>query len=412
MFSVRRRYAVALISLSAAAGVTAYRAYAGDAQAIPAQQAPAAVVDVAVVHDHTITDWHAYSGRLEAVGRVEIRPQVSGTITAVHFKDGSLVSQGDELFTIDPRPYQAAVDRAKAQLEGARARVVYAASELRRAQRLLAANAVAKRDFEQKRNEARVASADQSAAVAALEAAQLDLEHTRIVAPIAGRVSRAEVTLGNVVQAGANAPVLTSLVSVDKVYAAFDLDEQSYLRLMNRQGNRQGDAMQVALGLGNESGYPRVGRLASIDNSMDVASGTIRVRAIFDNKDQALLPGLYARIRVSDGAPRQAVLIDEKAIGTDQDKRFVLVLNDEDKTAYRQVTLGAMQKGGRVIESGLAPGERIVVNGLQRVRPGDPVQPRLAQADGPAHLAAGPASGMQPSNAKAVSTSDTATSTS
>src|SRR5690606_30259766 len=328
MLSVHKRYVLAFILLAlAGSGIAAYRMHAGDVQAAPMQTDSAAVVDVAVVDHKTIIDWHGYSGRLEAVDRVQIRPLVSGTITAVHFEDGSLVHQGDELFTIDPRPYQAAVDRAEAQLAGARARVAYSASELKGAKGLKAAKAVAKLDYVQKRNEARVASAAEAAAAAALQAARLDLEHTRIVAPISGRVSRAEVTEGNVVQAGANAPVLTSLVSVDKIYASFDLDEQSYLQFMNQARKTSGVAMQVALGLGNEEGYPRLGHVASIDNRMDATSGTIRVRAIFDNKDGVLLPGLYARLRVSGGAPRQAVLIDEKAIGTDQDKRFVLVLN-------------------------------------------------------------------------------------
>jgi len=384
MSLLTHRFAVvALAILLSVAGLALVRFQLYDAQAaITPQQAQAAAVDVAEIHTRRISDWREYSGRLEAVEHVEVRPQVSGTITAVHFEDGSLVAQGDILFTIDPRPYEAAVARARADLAAAEARVAYTAAEVDRAGRLLSQNAIAKRDFEEKRNAARVAGAQRQGAQAALATAQLDLEHTRIVAPVSGRVSRAEVTEGNIVASGAASPPLTTLVSVDRMYASFDVDEQSFLAFVNPSRKALGELPSVWMGLSNEQGFPRSGQLVSIDNRLDTASGTIRLRAMFNNADDTLVPGLYARIRLGGGAARDAVLIHETAIGTDQDKRFVLVVDDNNQTVYREVRLGAIQEGLRVVEAGLKSGERIVVNGLQRVRPGDPVAPHhVAAAD-------------------------------
>lgn len=329
-----------------------------------ADAAPAAAqgvpVEVAEVVSRKITDWSSFSGRLEAVDRVEIRPQVSGVLTAVHFKDGAVVKKGDLLFTIDQRQYAA-------EVFGAEARAEYTASELARAERLLAENAIAKRDFEEKKNAAH-------AAQAALRIAKLNLEFSQIRAPIDGRMSRAEVTVGNLVTANAGAP-LTTLVSSDKIYASFDVDEQTFLKYINpaRSGKQ---ALPVHLGLANESGYSREGSIHSIDNRLDTGSGTIRVRALFDNKDGQLLPGLYARLRLGGGQEREAILINEKAVGTDQSKRFVLVVDKDNNSAYREVKTGATQDGLVIVESGLQPGERIVVNGLQRVHPGAPVTPQ------------------------------------
>lgn len=377
MSSFTHRYAVIALAIALSVGGLALVHFQfRDAEAaLTPQQAHAAAVDVAEVSARRISDWREYSGRLEAVEHVEIRSQVSGTITKVHFEDGSMVAQGDILFTIDPRPYEAAVARARADLAAAEARVAYTAAEVDRAGRLLSQNAIAKRDFEEKRNAARVAAAQRQGAKAALATAELDLEHTRVVAPVSGRVSRAEVTEGNIVASGAASPPLTTLVSVDRMYASFDVDEQSFLAFVNPSRKAGGEQPSVSMGLSNEQGFPRDGQLVSIDNRLDTASGTIRLRAMFNNADDTLVPGLYARIRLGGGATREAVLVHETAIGTDQDKRFVLVVDDKNQTAYREVTLGAIQEGLRVVEAGLKPGERIVVNGLQRVRPGDPVAP-------------------------------------
>lgn len=371
---LRKPYALAtMIALvfAVGGGMATLAVHAGP-EAVPVAAAPSPV-DVATVANQPIVDWHDYSGRLEAVDRVEIRPQVSGTITAVHFKDGALVAKGAPLFTIDPRPYAAALDQARAGLAAAEARAAYTAADLARGERLIADNAIARRVLEEKQNAAREAEANRLAARAAVESARLDLEHTRITAPVAGRLSRAEATAGNVVAAGAGSAPLTTLVSVARIYAAFDVDEQSFLALIN--GRHAGAAVPVRLGLANEDDYPRSGSVSSVDNRMDTSSGTIRVRAIFDNPDGTLLPGLYARIRLGSSTARDAVLIDERAIGTDQDKRFVLVVDAENRTAYREVTLGAAQGSLRVVESGLQAGERIVINGLQRTRPGQTVSP-------------------------------------
>lgn len=312
---------------------------------------------------------------------------MSGTLTTVHFSDGSLVKKGDVLFTIDPRPYQAAVDHAKALVVSAEARVAYTGSDLARGKRLLDNNAIARRDYEEKRNASRRAVADLQASEATLESAQLNLEHTRILAPISGRMSRAEVTPGNVVAAGAGSAPLTSLVSVSRLYASFDVDDQSFLKVVNPARVSGAREVPVYLGLANEENHPRPGKLASIDNTMDTSSGTIRVRAVFDNPDGTLVPGLYARIRLGGGAPHEAVLIDDRAIGTDQNKRFVVVVDETNKTSYREVHLGTSRKGWSVVETGLKAGERIVVNGLQRIRPGDVVAPRPALATEPSKLA-------------------------
>jgi multidrug efflux system membrane fusion protein len=359
-------------------------------------------VDVAAVLNKTVTDWQSYSGRLEAVDRVDVRPQVSGTIVSVDFKDGALVKKGQTLFVIDPRPYAAEVDRAKAQLAAAKARESYAQTDWQRAQRLMADNAIAKRDFDEKQNNALGAAADVKAAQAALEAAQINLGYTTIVAPVAGRVSRAEITVGNVVSAGASAAPLTTLVSVSPIYASFDVDEQTYLQYIGRA--RSGANVPVELGLANETGYSRKGAIASVDNRLDTSSGTIRVRARFDNPDGTLVPGLYARVKVGGGQPHPALLIDEAAIGTDQDKKYVLVVDKKGTVAYREVKLGALHGNLRVITAGLSADERIVVNGVQRVRPGQTVRAHMVpmtddpSSNGSASADAGQAGAAQSTN--------------
>lgn len=380
MSSVHKRYVAVGVAVALLAGAaTAFKVYADAEPSSLPSSSPVAAVEVATVAARDMVDWREYAGRLEAVDWVALRPLVSGTLVGVHFADGALVEAGDLLFTIDPRPYEAAVDQAKAALTAAQALVAYTASDVARAKRLLANNATAKRDVDEKRNAARVAAADLQAAQARLESAQLDLEHTRITAPISGRMSRAEVTEGNVVAAGPAAAPLATLVSVARMYASFELDEPTFLASVSQA--RMGQArVPVLLGLTGEAGYPRSGELASVDNVLDPASGTIRVRAVFDNPDGSLVPGLFARIKLGSSAARRAILIDEKAIGTDQNKRFVVVVDEHNKTAYREVHLGATQEGQRVVEAGLRAGERIVVNGLQRIRPGDPVRPLPALA--------------------------------
>ncbi|WP_028202643.1 efflux RND transporter periplasmic adaptor subunit [Paraburkholderia nodosa] len=377
----RTRIALAVIGVLVVAGLGTLGAIRLDSHpAVAAEAPPAPEVDVAAVLNRTITDWQSYSGRMAAVEKVEIRPQVSGTIVSVNFRDGALVKQGETLFVIDPRPYQAAVDQAAAQLAAAQARTGYAQSDWERAQRLIGDNAIAKRDYDEKQNASREANANLKAAQAALEAAQINLGYTRIVAPVAGRVSRAEITVGNVVSAGASAAALTTLVSVSPIYAEFDADEQTYLDYISRM--KDGSKVPVELGLANESGYSRTGTIESVDNRLDTTSGTIRVRARFDNADGALVPGLYARIKVGGSAPHPALLVDDAAIGTDQDKKFVYVVDSSGKIAYRTVQTGGQQGNLRVILGGLKAGDHVVVNGTQRVRPGEAVRSHMVPMNG------------------------------
>ncbi|MGR6739850.1 efflux RND transporter periplasmic adaptor subunit [Pseudomonas chlororaphis] len=340
--------------------------------------APAAEVDVAMVLSRPVTDWQNYSGRLEAVEKVVIRPLVSGTIVAVHFKDGAIVKEGDLLFEIDARPYAARVEEAQASLAAAKSRSQYTATDLGRAQRLINSNAIAMRDLDEKQNAASEAQANVRQAQAILDSARLDLAHTRITAPVSGRMSNALVTTGNIVSAGENAAPLSTLVSLSPIYAAFDVDEQTFLRYLNQSSARP-DAVPVMLGLSNETDFPRVGKLASLDNQLDLQSATLRVRASFDNADGLLRPGMLARIKLGGGPERQAVLIDDSAIGTDQDKKFVLVVTANDQVEYRRISPGNLVGNLRIIDSGLQPGERVVINGLHRARPGDTVRPLLAQ---------------------------------
>jgi membrane fusion protein, multidrug efflux system len=370
----RRRVAIAALAVLVVAGLGTFGAIRVDASS-PAAPTIVPEVDVATVVQKTITDWQSYSGRLEAVEKVDVRSQVPGTIVSVNFRDGALVKKGDTLFVIDPRPYAAEVDRAEAQLAAAQARTGYTQSDWERAQRLLADNAIAKRDYDEKQNASREASANLKAAQAALETARINLGYTKITAPVAGRVSRAEITVGNVVSAGASATPLTTLVSVSPIYASFDADEQTYLQYLSRA--KDGSKVPVELGLADESGYSRSGIIESVDNRLDTSSGTIRVRARFDNEDGALIPGLYARVKVGGSEPHPALLIDDAAVGTDQDKKFVLVVDQGNHVVYREIAVGGMQGNLRVVKDGLKASDRIVVNGIQRIRPGDTVRAHM-----------------------------------
>lgn len=395
----RSRIALAALATLAIAGLGTFGAIRVNASAPDKSAPPLPEVDVAAVVTRTVTDWQTYSGRLEAVEKVDIRPQVSGTIVSVNFKDGALVRKDDVLYVIDPRPYQAEVDRAAAQLAGAQARDGYAQSDWQRAQRLIGDNAIAKRDYDEKQNAAREATANLKAAQAALETARINLGYTRITAPVSGRVSRAEITVGNVVSAGASAAPLTTLVSVSPIYASFDADEQTYLQYIN--GARDGRKVPVELGLANETGYSRRGTIDSVDNRLDTSSGTIRVRARFDNADGTLVPGLYARIKVGGSAPHPALLVDDAAINTDQDKKFVFVVDAQGRVSYREVQPGLQHGNQREIVSGLAAGDRVIVSGTQRARPGAQVKPRVVPMTG--GDAAPLADNAKPAQAKANS---------
>ncbi|AVS84409.1 efflux transporter periplasmic adaptor subunit [Paracidovorax avenae] len=384
LFSPARRWwtAAGAAAAIAAGGGALFGLSASHAEAPAADAAPPAVpVSVAAVVQQDVALWDEFSGRLEAVQRVDIRPRVAGAVQAVHFREGALVKQGDLLFTVDPAPYAAEVDRADAQVVAAQARVSYTRSEMERASRLWEEHAIAQRERDERVNAQREAEANLRAAQAALQTARLNLGYTQVRAPVAGRVGRIEVTVGNLVGSGAGAPVLTTLVSVSPIYASFDADEQIVARAL--EGLRSGQSARslieripVQMGTGTAGSTPHTGRLQLIDNQVDARSGTVRVRAVFDNADGALMPGQFARIRMGQAKSTQAVLINERAVGTDQSKKFVMVVGEGNKAEYREVQLGAPVDGLRVVTAGLKAGERIVVNGLQRVRPGAVVAPQ------------------------------------
>jgi multidrug efflux system membrane fusion protein len=350
-----------------------------NATANTAAAAPAGPpITAAAVLERAITETQEFSGRLEAVERVEIRARVGGFITQVNFKPGSLVKKGDVLFVIDPRPFQAEASRAEAAANSAVARADLAKLELARAERLLADKAIAQREFDEKASSLKELDANVRAAKAQLEAARLNLSYTQVHSPINGRVSKAEVTTGNLVD---GAVILTSVVSNNPIYASFDGDEETYLRV-GRVAQR-GTPVTVKVGLANETGFPHEGKLEFVDNRLDANTGSVRMRATFDNADNTLVPGLFARVQLggSDTAQTKAILISERAVGTDQNRKFVYVVGADNKAAYRAVTLGPIVDGLRVVRSGVKPGEKIVVNGLQRVQPGAPVTAQMVAMD-------------------------------
>jgi multidrug efflux system membrane fusion protein len=360
---------IAALVLSACA-----RNEAAESRAVP----PAPQVSVAPALSRKVTDSEEFTGRFEAVERVEVRPRVSGYISSVNFKDGSEVHKGDVLFVIDPRPYVAERDRARAQLAQARAQLVLARSERDRATKLLAQHAISQEEFDTRTSGLEQGQANVEAAQAALDAAALNLDFTRVTAPIAGRISRALVTSGNSVTNGQT--LLTTLVSLDPIYVAFDGDEQEYLRYIGNGRDTAGDSPAarnpVQVGLASENGFPHAGLMVFIDNALDPMTGTIRSRALLENHERLFTPGLFARIKLLGSTQHEAVLVNDSAIGTDQTVRYVLVLAKDNKVEYRPVQLGPVVDGLRVVQSGLAAGETIVVNGLQRVRPGAQVAPQ------------------------------------
>ena len=351
---------------------------------------PQPTVSVAPVVHETVTEWKEFSGRLAAPETVELRPRVSGHIEKVFFKDGEIVEQGSLLLQIDAEPFKARVQQLEAELENAQSRLTLATTELQRAKRLIEKNAISRESLDTRLAEHRQASAQTKSAQSSLKLASLDLAYTRIKAPISGRVSNAYQTQGNFVTAGQS--VLTEIVSTDKLYAYFDADERSYLayRKAEQQGlvpnNRSGDA-PVFMALSGESDYGYEGEIDFIDNKVNESTGTIKMRAVFENKQNLLLPGLFARLRVVGSESYPAILIQDKAIGTDLDKKFVLVLAEDNTVQYRAVTPGKKIGGLRVITSGLEPSDQIVVNGLQRVRPGSSVQVESVSMTTPAEIA-------------------------
>ena len=349
--------------------------------AAPAQPPP--TVTVAQVAFKTLPQWDDFTGRLEAVDSVALRPRVAGEITAVAFEDGAHVHKGQLLFQIDPRPFVAEVDRLDSEAERARAKAQLAAADADRGERLLAQSAIAKEEAERLTSDARSAKADLGAAEAALRTAQLNLSFTRVVSPIDGRVSKAMITRGNLVTP---TDLLTTVVSDGPIYASFNTDEQTYLKYAKAQ---RGGGAPVYMGLMTEPGFPHQGKLHFLDNAVDAHSGTISGRAVFDNPDGAFTPGLFARVRLVSHDAQSVALAPEQALGTDLGKRYVLVLGTGNHVQYRPVTLGRAMGEYRVILAGLQPGEKIVTSGLQKVKPGDVVNPQvIATSMNTAELAA------------------------
>ena len=336
----------------------------------PVPQRPPAEVTVAPAIAKQVADQDEFTGHFEPVDAVEIRPRVSGFVQRVTFTEGAIVRRGDPLFYIDARPYQADVSRAEAELERARTRAQLAQGEHERAQKLVATQAISREELDARSSSKAESDAAIRAAEAALETAKLNLEWTVVRAPITGRVSRAAVTPGNLVQAGPpSATLLTTIVSLDPIYVYFDSDEQAYLKYVNAMRGRASE-LPVYVGLTSETGFPHKGKLDFVDNRLDPGAGTIRIRAVVPNPTQLFVPGLFARVRLEGTERRAVTLIQDQAIGTDQDRKFVLVLKPDSSVEYRPVTLGRLVDGLRVVNSGLTPGEDIVINGLLRVRPG------------------------------------------
>jgi RND family efflux transporter MFP subunit len=330
---------------------------------------PAPLVSVAQVIWRPITEFDEFTARFEAVDRVELRPRVSGYITSINFTQGREVRKGEVLAVIDPRPYRAELMRAQAELAQARSQLELSQSERARAIKLLAARAISREEYDTHMANTQEASANVDAAAAALDTATLNVEFTRVTAPISGIVGRAEVTAGNLVTSGQT--LLTTLVSIDPIYVSFDGDEQAYLQYMRFNRNPDAtDHQPVFVGLADETGYPHQGMMVFVNNEIDPATGTVRARGLLANPDREFMPGMFARVKLPGGSAHEAVLINDSAVGTDQSAKYVLVVGADHRAQYRSVKLGPLVDGLRVVREGLAPGDTIVVNGLQRVQPG------------------------------------------
>jgi RND family efflux transporter MFP subunit len=342
-------------------------------------------VTVATPLARKVTDWDEYTGRLAAPETVEMRARVSGYLSAAPFTEGALVKKGELLFVIDPRPYRAALDEARAELTGARARLELAERDLVRAQQLFDARTISERDLDTREEERKAAAAAIDVARARVQAAELDLEFSEVRAPIAGRVGRKLVTVGNLVTGGTeDATLLTTIVSVDPIHVYVNADEGAYLRYQRlaQAGERPSSRETpnpVRLQLADEQGFPHEGHMDFVDNRLDPATGTIQGRAVFPNPDGVLTPGLFARVQLIGEGPYDALLVPDQAIGTDQAQRVVHVVGDDAVVRAVPVVLGRQEGALRVIRSGLKPDDRVIINGLQRARPGAVVKPVAGQ---------------------------------
>ncbi len=365
---------IALLLVCAAAGVVYVTNADNQQQAEPAAAPPPPVAEVITLTPQSVRIWTNFSGRLSAVDTAEIKPLVGGELQQVLFDDGQVVEKNELLFVIDPRPYQAALRRAEAQLVSAKSRAKLAKDELERSERLVKNKLVSESVFDAARNEYQVASAAINEAESAVSQAKLNLDYCYIRAPFAGRVSRAELTVGNIIETTPSASVLTTLVANNRLYAEFDVDEQTYIKFVrNSQRDQQ---LPVEMTLAADESVVYQGKLHSFDNQLDVSSGTIRARAIFENTDGALTPGMYANVQLGAADEQQTLLVPERAISTNQDKKFVYVINAENKATYREVVLGGHHNDQRLVKNGLNAGELVVVNGISHIRPDTVVTPK------------------------------------
>ncbi len=330
-------------------------------------------VEVIEIKAQPIRVWTSFSGTLSAVDIAEIKPQVGGEITQVLFQDGQMVKKGQRLFVIDPRPYEAAYKRSQAQLASAQSRAKLAKDELERSQKLVASKLVSESVYDAALNEYNVATAAIHEAESALVQTKLDLDYSFVTAPFDGRISRAELTVGNIVETTPNAPVLATIVANDKLYAEFNVDERTYIKAIRAEHDPK--AMPVELSLAGDDDVVYHGKIHSFDNQLDRASGTIRARAIFDNTDGVLTPGMYANVRLGSASKMDALLIPQKAVGTNQDKKFVYVVDETNTAVYREVNLGISYEDSRVVLSGLKVGDRVITNGIAHIRPNTVVNP-------------------------------------
>lgn len=362
----------------------------GCSKSVPSdQKTPPPTVTVAQPVSQVVTDYYEFPGQTTAVGEVEVRARVTGYIVKVNFEDGQKVKKGDLLFEIDPRPYRAELDRAEAELKRLQAMLKKADSDLRRATDLRRTDAISVEEFEQRALNVEITSASIESAEAAIREAELNLEFTKIVSPIDGRASRRLVTEGNLVQTGSNnSTILTTVVTTDPVYVYFNIEEPVLLKYVGKDWGADGRAVlhrikelkvPVEIGLDDEEGFPHAGVLDFLDNKVDRGTGTIQARAVFDNPTEHLTPGLYVRVRVPFGKPHQTLLVSERALGTNLQQKFLLTVNENNEVEHRDVQIGALHDGLRVIESGIRPGDRVIVKGLQRARPGAVVIPQSGE---------------------------------
>ena len=373
MSPARAFVAAATLATALLAGCDASIAQGGPPMAPPVGVAPAV--------QRNLGETDEFTGRLEATDTVDVRSRVAGTLDKVHFREGEEVAKGALLFTIDARAYNAELARVQAQLASARSAAELAGTEFARTQKLLEQRAVSQQEFDQASASVRSSKSAVAAAEAAAASARLNVDYSRIRAPLAGRVSRANVSVGNLVNAGD--PVLTTLVSQDKVYAYFDISEGAFLKYgrLARGDGKSSPALPVQMGLSNEAALPHAGVIDFVDNRLTPSTGGIRARAVFDNKQRQFTPGLFVRLRVAAGAAVPTVLVPDRAVGTDQSKRFVMVVGADKTAQFREITPGPLVDGMRVVASGLKAGELVVVSGLQRVRPGAAVTTELLSVD-------------------------------